>query len=156
MSQDLEKIGELAFYGCSNWKQELQIPETVTQIGAYAFKECKNLNVDYNLENNNHQNYEFDGWYTDDNFTNKFTGNAEEQSTPIYVHWNYKQYKIGDVDGNGVVNATDYTMIVRYLKGYEELTPVQQLSADVDKNGTVNATDYAKLVRYLKGYETLE
>ena len=66
------------------------------------------------------------------------------------------QFTVGDVDGNGVVNATDYTMIVRYLKGYEELTPVQQLSADVDKNGTVNATDYAKLVRYLKGYESLD
>ena len=64
-------------------------------------------------------------------------------------------YMLGDVDNNGVINATDYTMIVRYLKGYETLSKAQLVAADVDKNGTVNATDYTKIVRYLKGYENI-
>ncbi len=65
------------------------------------------------------------------------------------------EHILGDVDGNGVINATDYTMIVRYLKGYETLSRAQLKAADVDGNEVVNATDYTKIVRYLKGYENI-
>lgn len=63
--------------------------------------------------------------------------------------------KLGDVSGDGIINATDYTMIIRYIKGYEELNSKQLLSADVNGDKTVNATDYTILIRYIKGYETL-
>ena len=63
---------------------------------------------------------------------------------------------IGDVDNNGVVNTTDCTLILRYLKGYEQLNDIQLLAADADKNEVVNTTDVTKILRYLKGYETLE
>ena len=66
-----------------------------------------------------------------------------------------EDYKLGDVSGDGIVNATDYTMIIRYIKGYEELNSKQLLAADVNKDKTVNATDYTIIIRYIKGYETL-
>ena len=66
------------------------------------------------------------------------------------------ELSIGDLDGNGVVNATDSTTIIRYIKGYENLSEEQIKVADVDKNGTVNASDFTKVTRYLKGYEELE
>ena len=47
-------------------------------------------------------------------------------------------FKIGDVDDNGVVNTTDCTLILRYLKGYENLNDIQLLAADADKNEVVN------------------
>ena len=65
-------------------------------------------------------------------------------------------FLIGDADKNGVVNSTDCTLILRYLKGYEELDDEQILLADADKNGVVNSTDCTKILRYLKGYENLQ
>ena len=64
-------------------------------------------------------------------------------------------YDLGDVDRNGVVNSTDCTLILRYLKGYEQLDEEQLIIADADENGTVNSTDCTKILRYLKGYEEI-
>ena len=50
----------------------------------------------------------------------------------------------GDVDGNGVVGATDYVKIKNYImeKPGSELSVAESLAADVDKNGEIGATDY--------------
>lgn len=58
---------------------------------------------------------------------------------------------IGDVDANGIVNATDRMILIRYLAhwpGYEKYI-VSMKSADVNQDGNVNATDRMVLIRYL-------
>ena len=87
LPKSLEKIGNYAFYECTNWKDELKLPDTLKEIGGYAFSGCTNLNVDYNLENTTHEHYEFDGWYLNQEFTNKFTENQTNQTSTIYAHW---------------------------------------------------------------------
>ena len=53
----------------------------------------------------------------------------------------------GDVDGNGVVGATDYVRIKNYImeKSGSELTIAESVAADVDGNGEIGATDYVKI-----------
>ena len=41
-TQGLQKIGNFAFAWCTHL-EEIEIPETVLEIGAWAFKSCKNL-----------------------------------------------------------------------------------------------------------------
>ena len=48
---------------------------------------------------------------------------------------------IGDVDGNGVLNISDTTMIQKYLADLTEFTAEQIKIADVNGDGTVNVHD---------------
>ena len=57
----------------------------------------------------------------------------------------------GDVDGNGVVNANDALLLMRYALGLMPLTDVQLARADVDENGSVNANDALRIMRYKLG-----
>ena len=53
----------------------------------------------------------------------------------------------GDVDGDGVVGATDYVKIKNYImeKAGSELDIARSIAADADGNGSVGATDYVKI-----------
>ena len=97
----------------------------------------------------------------------KITGLKKSNGDTINLDYDVKFYDVnnpeddndillGDVDKNGVVNSTDCTLILRYLKGYENLDEEQLILADVDKNDTVNSTDCTLILRYLKGYENLQ
>ena len=53
----------------------------------------------------------------------------------------------GDVDGDGLVGATDYVKIKNYImeKSGSELNMTQSLAADIDNNNEIGATDYVKI-----------
>ena len=56
----------------------------------------------------------------------------------------------GDVNNDGVVNANDALMVMRYALGL--ITSLPNLAAaDVDGNGTINANDALKIMRYALG-----
>ncbi len=60
----------------------------------------------------------------------------------------------GDVDGNGLVSATDYVKIKNHImeKAGSDLNIAQSLAADVDGNGSIGATDYVKIkARIMEG-----
>ncbi len=54
----------------------------------------------------------------------------------------------GDVDGNGVVNVSDATLVQKYIVKLETLTADQIARADVDHNGTVNISDASTIQKY--------
>ncbi len=56
---------------------------------------------------------------------------------------------IGDANGDDIVDATDVSLILRYLVGLSELNDLRLLAADFNRNGTVDASDTAKLLRWL-------
>ncbi len=66
-----------------------------------------------------------------------------------------KLYLLGDLDGNGKVNALDRRLLVRYLAGWQGIAEqiISWDAADLDGNGKVNALDRRALVRYLAGWE---
>ena len=51
------------------------------------------------------------------------------------------EYTLGDVDGNGTINATDAGWVLSKYTNSSTVLPGGDLSADVDGNDTINATD---------------
>ena len=65
---------------------------------------------------------------------------------------------IGDVTGDGVVNAKDRMLLTRYLAKWSSYENINMTAADVNSDGGVNAKDRMILTRYLakwQGYESL-
>lgn len=54
----------------------------------------------------------------------------------------------GDVDGNGVINATDALQVLRFSVGKTELSASQQYAAEVDGKTGINAGDALQILRY--------
>ena len=60
----------------------------------------------------------------------------------------YGGYELGDVNGDGKINATDALLVLRSFAKKITLTSEQTLRADVNNDGKVNATDALKILRY--------
>ena len=61
----------------------------------------------------------------------------------------------GDVNGNGIVELTDYSMILKHVKGIKLLEGEQLKRADVNENGTIELTDYSMVLKHVKGIKLL-
>ena len=65
-----------------------------------------------------------------------------------------KQYTIvmlGDIDGNGVVGASDYIAIKNHIADRKTLGEIESKAADVGLDGGVTATDYIKVKNHIAG-----
>ncbi|MBR4868686.1 MAG: hypothetical protein IKU10_05980, partial [Clostridia bacterium] len=82
--------------------------------------------------------------------------------TADQVSWLFSQSKqadipvepicpLGDVDENGVVNATDALEVLKAVVGHVYLTYSQTLAADTDQNGTVGAADALVILQVVVG-----
>lgn len=58
---------------------------------------------------------------------------------------------LGDVNGDGVIDAADCARIMQYLNGMTELTAAQRAAADVDGDGTVGIADASLISKYCSG-----
>lgn len=84
-----------------------------------------------------HEGYVFIGW----------NGAIDCVTSDISVTAEYRQ--IGDVDGNGILTASDATLIVRYVMHIQhDLNPI---TMDVDGNGKLNINDAIMLLRIVLG-----
>lgn len=57
----------------------------------------------------------------------------------------------GDVNGDGLIKATDYMKIKNYIMKTSKLTGAELLAADVNNNDEIKATDYMKIKNYIMG-----
>jgi hypothetical protein len=57
----------------------------------------------------------------------------------------------GDLDGNGIVDTTDYMRVKAVLRGTLAVDQVQNMAADVDANGKLGVTDYMRIKSYFQG-----
>ena len=58
---------------------------------------------------------------------------------------------MGDVDGNGIVDARDYIRIRREFLGTFDITGLAELAADCNGDGKISATDYLMVRRHITG-----
>lgn len=58
-------------------------------------------------------------------------------------------YILGDVNGDGVVDAKDLQLIQDYIMGYITLNNKEFKAADINKDGKVTSTDYTLLKQQL-------
>lgn len=56
-----------------------------------------------------------------------------------------QESKLGDVNGDGVINQADYDMLQKFLVGEITLLKQQYIAADINKDGNVTMTDLVKL-----------
>lgn len=53
----------------------------------------------------------------------------------------------GDVNEDGMINVHDVVLVMRYVLGFESLTPRQKTTADVNGDGRVNVLDVNLLLQ---------
>ncbi len=63
---------------------------------------------------------------------------------------------LGDVDGNGIVDGTDYLRVKSKFLENMELDSYQSLAADVDGNGFIDGTDYIRIKGQFLGTFSIE
>ena len=62
---------------------------------------------------------------------------------------------LGDIDGNGKIDAVDYVMVKRSVLNTFKLDEYQKSAADVNCDGTVDAVDYVMIKRHVLGTYTI-
>lgn len=79
-----------------------------------------------------------------------------EQEGDILFNLNYiiddeetDGYVVGDINGDGVVDAKDLQLIQDYIMGYITLSNKEFKAADINKDGKVTSTDYMLLKQQL-------
>lgn len=66
-----------------------------------------------------------------------YNGNVVVDSLTVVI--------LGDVDGTGIIDSTDYARIKAVFLNIFSLNEAQYIAADVDKNSAIDSTDYIKL-----------
>ena len=58
---------------------------------------------------------------------------------------------IGDLNGDGEINSTDYSLLKRYILRKIDTFPVSDdlWSADLNGDGDIDSTDYSLIKRYI-------
>jgi len=77
------------------------------------------------------------------------------------VHWsgettNPSKPVLGNIDGDGDVDASDYILVKRAVLKTYALTEEQKASADINKDNDVDATDYVLVKRIVLGTYTVK
>ena len=55
---------------------------------------------------------------------------------------------LGDINGDGNVDARDSSRILKYSVNQYELNDTQKRSADVNKDGAIDARDSSRILKY--------
>jgi hypothetical protein len=63
---------------------------------------------------------------------------------------------LGDVDGNGVIDTTDYMRVKSAFLGEYDLNEDEFWAADVDQNGLIDTTDYIRIKAHFLGDYVIE
>lgn len=83
------------------------------------------------------------------------TPSASPSPTPTTTPTNPPSHqpttKLGDVNSDGLVNSTDYSLLRRYILGIVSENSINMMNSDLNTDGRVNSTDYSTLKRVLLG-----
>ena len=129
-------IGTYAFYYMGSLK-EITIPASVTSIGEYAFTYHQDPNTFYN---------------TDDSkfIIRGFKGTAAETYANEHgMIFEELKVLVGDVDRNSIVSVTDASLIQRHIAKIDAPYSADYDVADVDDNKDINIMDVTLIQKWL-------
>ncbi len=130
LGEYITTIGNFAFANCTALEY-LELPASVTAIGNNAFLNDENLTL---------------GVYYD-SFAQTY---AEENNIPYVI---IDGVKLGDVNGDKIVNINDVTAIQSHLAEMKKLDGIFLKAADTNRDGEVKIDDATTLQMYLAEYE---
>ena len=128
-----EEIVKSTGHSMGEWKVEVKATKDKEGL---EVRVCNNYNCDYKEEK----------------IIPKLPSSTESNNTTGNTS---TRYSLGDVDGNGKVNATDARKILRHVAGLDDLNNLGLKAADIDGNKKINATDARKVLRHVAGLEYL-
>lgn len=67
----------------------------------------------------------------------------------------YNIVVVGDVNGDGVISASDYVLIKNSIMGTGKLNNIQKIGANVNKDKEVSASDYVLIKNHIMGTKKL-
>lgn len=185
ISEGVTSIGEGAFMKCDGLSR-ISIPSSVSRINKDAFYMCEgitevtlgagSLYIDtsaFNCDNLDTVYYrdtveKFNKYVTISDSNRALTNSRWYFESCIGSRYHvedsfgkckvcgYRPFKLGDIDGDTLVNTSDLAVMKLYLAGAKTLDDADKSCADIDKSGTVDTTDLAKLKLYLAGAALLE
>ncbi len=129
ISDKIECIEYKAFYGCTSLTS-IFLPLSLQRMGDSLFENCTSLTDIYCEKRNTYKSTP--AWLGKCNAT---------------IHWSYG-IVVGDLNGNGVIDAIDYTLVKRaYFGAFDaDLT-----YGDIEKDNEINSQDYIMLKRAYYG-----
>ncbi len=74
-------------------------------------------------------------------------------SSQVYAYVTWLKWRPGDVNGDGITNSLDSSIVLQYGSNLTSLTPEQQFVADVNKDGVVNSLDSSIILQYDANYD---
>lgn len=160
IEEDVTRIGSSFFAGNQNL-EEVQISDTVTSIGKYAFSDCglKEIYIPKSVES-----IEADAFIENKDLVIKGYKNSAAQSYAKKYNLKFEALDagtiiLGDIDDNGIIDALDASFVLSAYAAIQtgkeaDLTNEQLKAADVDGNGVVNASDASTILAYYSSTQT--
>lgn len=97
------------------------------------------------------ENYNFTGWSDGETiYQERDTYIMPSHDVNFVAQWEEQgsKFKIGDLDGNGVINSADALIVLKIAAKLNTPTAEQEKAADVDGNGQVNSADALLILKY--------
>lgn len=146
---NVESIGNEAFKGCSSMTGITSIifANKIRSIGSRAFEGCALPQIEFTsptapqVNNDTFEGYE--GKVIIPQQDSEYMGQAWVGAYVKGVN------KIGDLDGNGVVDANDASLVLERYKN-ESATKREIQIADIDRNGLLDANDASLILEIYK------
>ena len=167
LNDTVTEIGYNAFANCINLKY-IEIPKSVTQISSKAFQNDTDITLgvyrnSYALEyaeNNGIKYVILDPEPTEPPTelpTQEPTVVPTEAPTtePTQLPTEISGYYLGDVNGDGVVDSIDTTIIQRYLASIPYTTNCDFSHGDVNNDGITDIIDVSYIMRYLANIDNV-
>lgn len=125
----------------TNGGEECSILACETQFGSYT-----NIEV-----NENQSSYYTNGsWKKVDSSTSILGCKVGNATVKAYTN-NFTEPLYGDVNGDGVLNVTDSTLIQKYCAEFLTFTDEQIVIADINKSGTIDINDATMIQKIIAG-----
>ena len=76
--------------------------------------------------------------------------------TMTALAWRPGGVALGDVNGDGVINISDYTLVRLHILGLKPIPDYLQAAADVNGDGQINISDYTLIRLHILGLKPIE
>ncbi len=178
LPESLKIIGEMAFYNCSALKS-VTFPAVLSELNDFSFINCVNLksvtlgtsvtkvgNFALGFIHNssddsvqvvpgfilNVNNSDGTAFTSTEAF--RYLDSMAASQFNLGFTANKTDFLKGDVNGNGIIEATDARMTLRASAELDVLRPIARLSADIDGDGNITSIEARTILRVSASLQT--